>query len=286
MRPAVRAVARRLTLHVWLASFYKMPPMTSPAAAPLRVFQADALPVRVYKSQAEMAEDAARIAHEYLTALLAKQTAVACILATGNSQIRFLEHLISRGGIDWSRATLFHMDEYLGIDGNHKASFRRYMRERVEARIKPGRFHYIEGDAALPIDECERYATLLSAQPIDLCCLGIGENGHLAFNDPPVASFDDVRKVKIVRLDDACKQQQVGEGHFPSMDAVPPYAITLTISMLCSARKIICVAPEKRKARAVKDMLTGSITTACPASFLRKQPNATLLLDTESASLL
>ena len=260
--------------------------MTVPAVAPLRVFQADALPVRVYKSQAEMAEDAAHIAHEYLTGLLAKQEKVACILATGNSQIRFLEHLIALGGIDWSRATLFHMDEYLGIDANHKASFRRYMRERVEARVKPGRFHYIEGDAMLPIDECKRYAGLLSAQPIDLCCLGVGENGHLAFNDPPVANFDDPHKVNIVKLDLACKQQQVGEGHFPNLEAVPPYAITLTIPMLCSARKMLCVAPEKRKANAVKEMLTGPISTDCPASILRRQSHATLLLDSDSASLL
>jgi len=260
--------------------------MTSFPAAPLRVFQADALPVRIYKSQAEMAADAAQMAHEYLTGLLAKQATVACILATGNSQIRFLEHLIALGGIDWSRATLFHMDEYLGIDASHKASFRRYMRERVEACVKPGRFHYIEGDAPLPIDECKRYAQLLSAQPIDLCCLGVGENGHLAFNDPPVANFEDPHKVNIVKLDLACKQQQVGEGHFPNLDAVPPYAITLTIPMLCSARKMLCVAPEKRKAKAVKEMLTGPISPQCPASILRRQSQATLLLDTDSASLL
>ena len=157
--------------------------MTSSAAAPLRVFQADALPVRVYKSQADMAADAARMAHEYLTGLLAKQAGVACILATGNSQIRFLEQLIALGGIEWSRTTLFHMDEYLGLEATHKASFRRYMRERVEARVKPGRFHYIEGDAALPIEECKRYTQLLSAQPIDLCCLGVGENGLDARED-------------------------------------------------------------------------------------------------------
>ena len=160
------------------------------------------------------------------------------------------------------------------------------MRERVEARVKPGRFHYIEGDAMLPIEECKRYASLLSAQPIDLCCLGVGENGHLAFNDPPVANFEDPHKVNIVKLDLACKQQQVGEGHFPSLEAVPPYAITLTIPMLCSARKMLCVAPEKRKANAVKAMLAGPISTECPASILRRQPHATLLLDTDSASLL
>lgn len=254
--------------------------------APVRAFQADALPVRIYHSQAEMAQGAAHLAHEYLTALLGKQRTVACILATGNSQIRFLENLIALGGVDWSRLTLFHMDEYLGLDANHPASFRRYMRERVEARVRPGRFHYLEGDALLPIEECQRYAQLLAAQPIDLCCLGVGENGHLAFNDPPVASFEDELKVKLVKLDLACQQQQVGEGHFPNLEAVPQYAMTLTIPMLCSARKMLCVAPEKRKAPAVRDMLNGPITTSCPASILRRQSHATLLLDTDSASLL
>jgi glucosamine-6-phosphate deaminase len=178
------------------------------------------------------------------------------------------------------------MDEYLGIEPTHKASFRRYMREKVETRIRPRRFHYIEGDALLPLDECKRYAQLLAAEPVDLCCLGVGENGHLAFNDPPVANFEDPYKVKIVKLDTACRQQQVSEGHFPSLEAVPPYAITLTIPMLCSAHKMLCVAPEKRKAQAVKDMLTGPINAACPASVLRRHSNATLFLDTDSAALL
>ena len=260
--------------------------MTLSAPAPVRAFQADALPVRVHRSLAEMAQDAAHIAHGHLTGVLAAQSTAACILATGNSQIRFLEHLIALGGIDWSRLTLFHMDEYLGIDASHQASFRRYMRERVESRVKPGHFHYIEGDALLPLDECKRYSDLLEAQPIDLCCLGVGENGHLAFNDPPVADFDDPHKVKIVKLDLACKQQQVGEGHFPNLDAVPPYAITLTIPALCSARKMLCVAPEKRKANAVKNMIAGPVSPECPASILRRQPHATLLLDIDSASLL
>lgn len=255
-------------------------------AAPFRTFQIDALPVRVYASQPDLATDAARIAHEYLTGVVARQGSAACILATGNSQIQFLDRLIALGGIDWPRVTLFHMDEYLGIDGNHPASFRRYMRERVEARIRPKQFHYIEGDADLPVDECRRYAELLLAQPIDLCCLGVGENGHLAFNDPPVASFSDPDMVKIVKLDAACRQQQVSERHFPDMAAVPQYAITLTIPMLCAARKMICVAPEKRKARAVKGMLEGPVSPACPASILRGQGHAVLLLDSESASLL
>ena len=265
---------------------YKLRSMTTVASTPIRTFQAGVLPVRVYASQDDMARDAAHIAHDHLTGALANQPMAACILATGNSQVRFLEHLIALGGIDWSRITLFHMDEYLGIDAAHKASFRRYMRERVEARVRPRKFHYIEGDASLPLSECKRYAELLEAQPIDLCCLGVGENGHLAFNDPPVADFNDPYKVKIVKLDEACQQQQVGEGHFPDLKAVPQYAITLTIPMLCSARKMFCVAPEKRKARAVKDMLGGPISTACPASTLRRQSNAILFLDADSASLL
>jgi glucosamine-6-phosphate deaminase len=255
-------------------------------STPIKTFQVDALPVRVYNQQAELARDAAGMAHRILRDRLASQGAAAVILATGNSQITFLEALIALGGIEWSRLTLFHMDEYLGIDPNHKASFRRYMRERVEQRVKPGTFHYLEGDAMQPLDECERYARLLQAQPIDLCCLGIGENGHIAFNDPPVANFEDPHKVKIVKLDLACRQQQVGEGHFPGLEAVPQYALTLTIPMLCSARNMLCVAPEKRKANAVKDALRGSISTACPASLLRRQSHAILFLDEESASLL
>jgi glucosamine-6-phosphate deaminase len=256
------------------------------AAAPIKTFQTDSLAVHVYANQADLASAAASDAQKYLKDVIAKRGSARVSLATGNSQMQFLDKLIRLGGVDWSGVTLFHMDEYLGISADHKASFRRYMRERVESRIRPKVFHYLEGDAAQPIDECERYAALLREQPIDLCCLGIGENGHLAFNDPPVADFADKRVVKIVLLDLACRQQQVSEGHFADIPAVPQYALTLTIPTLCSARKMICIAPEKRKAQAVKDALQRPIHTACPASFLRKQPHATLLLDLDSASLL
>jgi glucosamine-6-phosphate deaminase len=256
------------------------------AVAPLKTFTADALPVRVYRQQADLARDVAQIARDYLRETLARQGSAAVILATGNSQIQFLEALAALGGVEWSRLTLFHMDEYLGLDATHPASFRRYMRERVEARLRPGRFHYLEGDALEPMGECARYARLLEAQPIDLCCLGIGENGHIAFNDPPVANFADPLKVKIVKLDRECRLQQVNEGHFPNLDAVPQYALTLTIPTLCSAKKMLCVAPEQRKARAVQAALHGPLSTACPASFLRKQAHCTLFLDADSASLL
>jgi glucosamine-6-phosphate deaminase len=178
------------------------------------------------------------------------------------------------------------MDEYLGIAATHKASFRRYLRERVEDRIKPRVFHYIQGDALLPAEECERYAQLLDQQVIDLCCLGIGENGHLAFNDPAVANFEEKKAVTIVRLDEKSRRQQVGEGHFVDLDAVPQYALTLTIPRLCSAKQMLCIAPEKRKAQAVKHALQGPISASCPASILRRQSHATLFLDADSAGLL
>lgn len=256
------------------------------SATPLRTFAADALPVRVYASQADLATDVARAAYEILTAALHTNGSAAVILATGNSQIKFLEQLIHLGAIDWSKVTLFHMDEYLGIDAGHKASFRRYMLERVESRVKPKIFNYLEGDCQLPLDECARYTRLLQAQPIDLCCLGVGENGHIAFNDPPVANFKDPHMVKLVKLDDACKLQQFNEGHFPTLEAVIPYAFTLTIPALCSAKKMLCISPETRKARAVQEALKGPVSTACPASFLRTQAHCTLFLDTDSASLL
>ncbi len=253
---------------------------------PVQAFVVDSLPVRVYANQEDMSEAVAAEVREYLSGVLARQESAAAILATGNSQIRFLARLVSLGGVDWSRVTLFHMDEYLGIGADHKASFRKYMKERVESLVRPRAFHYLGGDADQPLDEIARYTALLEAQPIDLCCLGIGENGHIAFNDPPVARFDDPHRVKLVKLDDACKMQQVKEGHFASLETVPPYAITLTVPALCVARKMMCVAPETRKAQAVRDALKGPVSTACPASYLRTQPQCTLFLDRDSAALL
>ncbi len=260
-------------------------PETS-AACLRKAFTADALPVRIHASSADLAGVAALMAQDALQRALKAQGHAAVILATGNSQLQFLEALIALGGVEWSRVTLFHMDEYLGLDDQHCASFRRYMRERVEARVKPRQFHYLAGDALLPLSECERYSRLLTEQPIDLCCLGIGENGHLAFNDPPVADFADPHKVKLVKLDEACRLQQVGEGHFPNLAAVPQYAFTLTIPMLCSARTMLCIVPERRKAQAVRDALQGPVSTSCPASILRQQSHCTLFLDADSASLL
>ncbi len=259
---------------------------TPKAGKPFRTFRVDALSVRIHSGLSAMYADIAATVHAHLRRALKLRGSAAAILATGNSQIKFLEELIQLGGIDWSRITLFHMDEYLGISGDHKASFRRYMRERVENRVYPKAFHYLEGDCLLPMEECARYGKLLRAQPIDLCCMGVGENGHLAFNDPPVANFKAKQAVSIVALDHACRMQQVNEGHFPKFEAVPQYALTLTIPALCSAEKIICLAPEKRKAVAIQAALENPISTECPASYLRHCKNATLYLDTDSSSLL
>ena len=250
----------------------------------MKTFTVDALTVRVYRTMRDMAIDAAREATEILQQAIAERGTAAAILAGGNSQLAFLEELVRPHGVDWARVTLFHMDSYLGLTVDHSASLRRYMRERVEKKVQPRQFHYIAGDAMEPMAECERFAKLLAAQPIDLCCVGIGLNGHLAFNDPAVADFNDSRLVKIVKIDQVSRQQQVDEGYFPNVDAVPQYALTLTIPALCAVRKMLCIVPEKRKAGVVKKTLYGPSSTACPATHLRKQAHCILFLDADSAS--
>ena len=206
------------------------------------------------------------------------------MFASGNSQLAFLAVLLEPGTVDWTRVVGFHMDEYVGIPATHPASFARYMREHIVRRAPVREFHCIDGAASDPTGECERYAALLRAHPLDLCCLGIGENGHLAFNDPPVADFDDPLDVKIVRLDDACKAQQVGEGHFPDPASVPPTAITVTIPALLRARAVLAIVPEARKAEPVRAAFTGPVSPTCPASILQRTPHATVYLDPASAA--
>jgi len=277
---APRGAAGRLTANS------VRPVSNLPSPTPIKTFTVDALSVRIYATQQQLAEDAARLAQEHLQAVLAVKGAARVILASATSQVQFLAALVARRDLDWAKLTLFHMDEYLGIGDDHPASFRRFLRERVARFARPQEFHYLEGDALEPLKECERYTRLLQAAPIDLCCLGIGENGHIAFNDPPVADFRDPLTVKLVKLDLPCRQQQVGEGYFPNVEAVPQYALTLTVPALCAASKLLCVVPEERKAQPVRNALEGPISTACPASFLRTQAHATLFLDADSASLL
>jgi glucosamine-6-phosphate deaminase len=252
----------------------------------MRTWIADRLKVEVHDTHDAMAAAAATAAADWLAEVLTHQTQARVIFASAASQVRFLDQLTRQARVDWSRVVCFHMDEYLGIEPTHPASFRRFLRERVETPLRPWRFHYLMGEATEPLAECDRYAAMLQEAPMDLCILGIGENGHVAFNDPPVANFQDPRTVKLVRLDDACRRQQVGEGAFPTLAEVPPFAYTLTVPALCAARRLVCVVPEGRKAEAVRNALLGPVAEACPASVLRQQPQATLFLDTDSASLL
>ena len=245
----------------------------------------DDLSVKICASSEELSEKAALLAIDYLKSLLAQQDTVSIVLATGNSQLQFLDALLRNSDLDWSRMVLFHLDEYLGIGANHPGSFRYYLSSKVEQRVKPNKFHYIEGDALQPIEECDRYTKLLQKYAIDLCLLGVGDNGHIAFNEPSVADFEDTETVKIVKLETKTRQQQVNGGYFPNLDAVPQYAYTLTIPAICRAKQILCLAPGKKKADIIKSMFYGAISPECPASILRKQPQATLFLDRDAASL-
>ncbi len=251
----------------------------------LKEFPAGAMRVSVLASGRAVGEAAAAHTADILTAAVQANGAARVILATGNSQLPFVEALRARAAIPWDRITAFHMDEYAGMSDAHPASFRRWIRERIEAPLRPRAVHYLAGDAPDLGAECARYEALLREAPVDLVCMGIGENGHIAFNDPPVADFADPAWVKIVELDEACRRQQVGEGHFAGLDDVPTHALTLTVPALLAPRALQVVAPERRKAEAVRAALTGPVSTACPASILRKQAHAVLFLDTESATL-
>jgi glucosamine-6-phosphate deaminase len=208
------------------------------------------------------------------------------MFATGNSQLAFVDRLVEPSmDIPWGDVVIFHMDEYVGIGPEHPASFQRWIRERIEQPTHPRAAHYLEGRAD-PARECERYSELLATHPLDLCCLGIGENGHLAFNDPGVADFDDPLDVKVVELDAACRRQQVGEGHFATDADVPALAMTVTIPALLRATRVLAIVPEARKANAVRDALHSPVATSCPASILRQTPEATIFLDSDSAGAL
>ena len=186
--------------------------------------------------------------------------------------------------IDWLKITVFHLDEYKGISDQHPASFRKYLKERILDEVAPKKIHFLNGDAEDLEKEMENYSAALKAHPIDVACIGIGENGHIALNDPPVADFEDPKLVKLVTLDDACRNQQLGEGWFPTFDDVPKQALTQTIPAIMRCKVISCVVPDARKAQAVHDTLYNEINTACPATILRTHPETMLFLDTASAA--
>lgn len=244
----------------------------------------DSLAVRVYKTAEQMGQAAATFTAENIQTVLAQKGRVNLMLATGASQFTFLDALKDIEGLDWSKITTFHLDEYIGLGSSHKASFRGYLRERIIDEVQPKQAYFLEGDASDIAAEIDRYEGLLKRHPMDVACIGIGENGHLAFNDPPIADFDDPHLVKVVELDEESRRQQVGEGWFGSLDEVPRQALSLTIPAIMDSNVISCVVPDRRKAGAVQNALYGPVSTDCPASVLRTHPNAVLFLDQHSAS--
>jgi glucosamine-6-phosphate deaminase len=247
---------------------------------PLEQFTVESLHVVVCESEAEMGAAAASMAADVLREAINRSGSARVILATGNSQYALARALQSEDGVAWSRVTGFHMDEYVGIDADHPASFRRWMRERIQEPLGV-QMNYIAGDADDLQTECDRYEALLRQAPIDLVCMGIGENGHVAFNEPGDADFDDPRWARVVDLQAESIAQQVGEGHFPDLDAVPTRAITLTVPALMSAKNVIVSVPEKRKADAVAATLSDAVSTRCPATVLRRK-GGTLFLEPDS----
>ncbi len=249
------------------------------------VFKRERLTVRIHAKRKLAGIAAAADVSAWLRAACTADGKARVVFASAPSQDEFLEALAAES-VPWPEVTIFHMDEYAGIGEGHPQSFGRYLREHLISHIPaPAAVHFINGGGDLEA-ECGRYATLLAEAPIDLVCLGIGENGHLAFNDPPLADFHDRTPVRIVELQPECRQQQVNDGCFASLEAVPAHAITLTIPTLLSARKISCVVPGRRKAGAVGAAILGRIDSGCPASILRTHGDTTLHLDAESAAAL
>jgi len=239
--------------------------------------------VHVFQSREEAGRAAAERLAEEIRRLSRKRKRAAGLFASAPSQAEALASLTRQPGIDWSRLTVFHLDEYLGFDEKHPQSFRRFLREHLVDRVGVGCFHGICGEAAAAGDECARYAELLRKNPPDFALIGIGENGHLAFNDPPVADFRDPLRVKVVELDARCRRQQVNDGLFGSLEDVPTRAITLTIPEIFRVPAIFVVVPGSRKREAVEATLFGEISEACPASILRAHERVELFLDVDSA---
>ncbi|WP_274361958.1 glucosamine-6-phosphate deaminase [Paenibacillus thermotolerans] len=248
---------------------------------PIKAETVDRLKVRIYESRKEMGEAAGEEAAAKIKELLSKQQSVRIIFAAAPSQNQLLDRLAADPDIEWRRITAFHMDEYIGLPEGAPQAFSRYLRERLFDRVKPGIVHLIDG-ANTAEEECARYESLLKEAPIDIVCLGIGENGHIAFNDPPVADFNDPVLMKAVELDDVCRQQQVNDGCFRTFDEVPTHALTLTIPALLTAANLFCVVPGPTKRQAVARTLRDPVSTHCPSTILRTHADCTLYVDIDS----
>lgn len=249
---------------------------------PLREEKFEDLPISIYQTNEKLGAAAAEEAVAVIQDAIHKKGVANVILATGNSQLTFLATLRMMP-IEWSKVNVFHMDEYIGLAPMHPASFPLFLKRHLLDSVHPKAFFPVPGGTQNTAQDCKAYEELLRAYPADLCVLGIGENGHLAFNDPPYADFDDPAWVKVVKLDEVSRQQQVGEGHFASLVDVPTHAITLTIPALLAARCVLAIVPEARKADTVYRTLYGAISEECPSSILRRTPHAHLFLDSDSA---
>lgn len=249
-------------------------------------FRADKLNVYVYESRRGMGEAAAAVVAAEIRRLIETKGNAVGIFASAPSQNEFLAALVEAPGIDWSSVTAFHLDEYLGMDDRAPQSFRRFLLDRLVDKVAFGEFHGLRGDAEDGAAETERYAELLAANPPDFAVLGIGENGHLAFIDPPFCDFNDPQMVKVVELDEACRAQQVNDGAFATIDDVPRNALSLTIPTVMAQPKLFAIVPGPAKRNAIKSAVEGAVATTCPASILRQHSDAHLFLDRDSASLL
>ena len=241
--------------------------------------------VIVSDSREACGQTAAEHAARAIRAAIEERGAAAVILATGASQFDMLAALVRAEGIDWPQVTCFHLDEYIGLPATHPASFRRYLKERFVDRLPapPAAFHYVSGEASDPQAECRRLGEILRARTIDAAMVGIGENGHLAFNDPP-ADFETTEAYLVVDLDEACRRQQLGEGWFETLQDVPARAISMSVRQIMASREIVCTVPEARKAEAVRKTVEGPVTPDAPASILQEHPAAALYLEAGSAS--
>ena len=239
-----------------------------------------------FASRAAMGAAAAQDVAARMLELLAERDAINLLFAAAPSQNEFLSALAADPRLDWSRVNAFHLDEYIGLAADAPQGFGNFLRERMFGRVPFRSVHYINGAAEDPEAECRRYAQLLAAFPLDIVCMGIGENGHVAFNDPPVADFGDPVRVKIVALDPVCRQQQVNDGCFARLEQVPTHAFTLTVPALAAAAYHYCIVPAATKADAVYRTVCGPISTDCPATMLRRCADAVLYLDADSAARL
>ncbi len=253
---------------------------------PVRSFVVGKLAVEVYRDRLSMGRASAEKAAGEMRQLLSERDSINVVFAAAPSQNEFLEALMNAPDIDWQRVRAFHLDEYLGLPSDAPQRFAVFLDEHVFGKADFMEVHYLRGDADSPEEEARRYSGLLQKYPLDIAFVGVGENGHIAFNDPPVADFEDPHMVKIVTLDEKCRMQQVNDGCFPSIDRVPKEALTLTIPAVMAAKSIYCMVPGKTKTEAIRETIEGEIGTHCPATILRRHEAAILYVDEDAAALL